>query len=129
MTAAELKALCLDNGHLRVTSTWQADALVMEFAGNAESLSVQAVQVLLSEAHREALARGAREVNVNIRQLNFMNSSCFKAFVTWLHDARALEATRTYRIRFLASPNIYWQSRSLEALRTFAPDLVSIEGS
>ena len=32
-----------------------------------------------------------------------------------------------YRIRFLSDPDAQWQSRSLQALRAFAPNLVTIE--
>ena len=32
-----------------------------------------------------------------------------------------------YRIRFLSDPAAQWQSRSLQALRAFAPNLVTVE--
>ena len=32
-----------------------------------------------------------------------------------------------YQIRFLSDPTAQWQARSLQALRAFAPSLISIE--
>jgi hypothetical protein len=66
------------------------------------------------------------EVVADFRELAFMNSSCLKEFVRWI--AQVDERTDDhYRIRFLSDPGAQWQSRSLQALRAFAPNLVTIE--
>ena len=46
-------------------------------------------------------------------------------FVRWI--AQVDERDQHYRIRFLSAPDAQWQSRSLQALRAFAPNLVTIE--
>jgi hypothetical protein len=81
----------------------------------------------MKEVHREAQEIAAKEVILSFRDLQFLNSSCFNAFVTWIHDVWALDEARRYRIRLLANEQIYWQSRSLDALKMFAPELVVIE--
>ena len=65
------------------------------------------------------------EVVADFRELVFMNSSCLKEFVRWI--AQVEERDEHYRIRFLSDPDAQWQSRSLQALRAFAPNLVTIE--
>ena len=60
------------------------------------------------------------EVVADFRELVFMNSSCLKEFVRWI--AQVEERAEHYRIRFLSDPDAQWQSRSLQALRAFAPE-------
>ncbi len=64
---------------------------------------------------------------VDLRQLEFMNSSCFKCLVTWLHRLQQAPAADRYAIRIVSSPSVSWQKRSLYAIRAFAPDLVTVE--
>jgi hypothetical protein len=63
---------------------------------------------------------------VDFRAFDFMNSSCFKAFVTWIGLVQELESGQ-YKIRFLSDEGKHWQRRSLDALRCFAVDLIQIE--
>ncbi|MDB4957395.1 MAG: hypothetical protein JWO36_4964, partial [Myxococcales bacterium] len=63
----------------------------------------------------------------DLRELEFMNSSCFKAFVAWIAMIRDLETDKQYRMHLLSNPNLHWQRRSLAALTCFAVDLVTIE--
>jgi hypothetical protein len=64
---------------------------------------------------------------VDFRELEFMNSSCFKCFVTWLGIVQDLEPTRQYKIVFASNRELHWQRRSLNALRCFAMGVVTIE--
>ena len=73
-----------------------------------------------------AEAEPTSRVVVDFRQLEFMNSSCFKAFVTWLQNLLDVPAERRYRIRFVSDPNKHWQARSLRALACFATELVDV---
>jgi hypothetical protein len=38
-----------------------------------------------------------------------------------------LPPTQRYKIRFRSNPNLRWQKKSLQALRSYAPDIVVIE--
>jgi hypothetical protein len=69
---------------------------------------------------------GIPEVQIDLRELEFMNSSCFKSFVSWISEVSELTSGH-YRIRFLSNPSILWQHRSLHALSCFAAELVTIE--
>lgn len=81
----------------------------------------------LIEIHAQAVRSGAGEVVVDFRQLEFMNSACFKKVVTWITKVEEVEADVRYRIRFLSNATIHWQRRSLHALQMFAIDLVSVD--
>jgi hypothetical protein len=67
------------------------------------------------------------EVVVDFRTLDFMNSSCFKAFLDWIARIQELPYDQVYKIRFLSTESILWQRRSLRALQCFAPKLIELE--
>ena len=88
---------------------------------------MKSIDSLLKALHEEALRLQVREVTIDLTQLEFMNSSCFKAFVTWIGNLQDLESPKQYSIVFKSDDNKHWQRRSLEALSCFAVDLIRVE--
>ncbi|AKV04211.1 hypothetical protein AKJ09_10874 [Labilithrix luteola] len=82
---------------------------------------------MLASLHEKAQALGVASVAIDLTQLEFMNSSCFKAFVSWIDRVQQMDAQKQYRIRFVSNPAILWQRRSLHALQCFAAELISID--
>jgi hypothetical protein len=111
---------------LRARLTLEGTALVVKLSGTADLRVTDSVEAILMHVHQKALELSSSEVQVDLRELEFMNSSCFKSFVSWISDVSELVAGQ-YRIRFLSSPSILWQRRSLHALSCFAAELVTIE--
>lgn len=101
--------------------------LTLRLRGNADMHAIEPVESYLASLHAEAQRLKASGVLVDLHDLEFMNSSCFKSFVNWINRIRALETESRYRIQFRSNANVYWQRRSLQALRAFAAELVSIE--
>jgi|SRR6185503_5625334 len=100
--------------------------LLLEMRGNAD-LSVQAALAsFVPQVHAEALARAVSQVTVDLRAVEFMNSSCIKELVSWLQLLLETEPERRYRVRLLQGAP-HWQNRSLQVLQAFAGDLVEIE--
>ena len=99
----------------------------VRLVGSAESVVMGALGKMLGKVHGEAIRLEVREVTVDMRELEFMNSSCFKAFVSWLGELQNLDPGRQYRIRFLSDEQKHWQRRSLGALSCFAVDLIQID--
>ena len=82
----------------------------------------------VADVDKEARAADwVAEVVVDMRSLDFMNSSCLKTIVTWLNNVRQRPASEQYPIRFVRDRNAYWQERSLDALKAFAPGIVTVE--
>jgi hypothetical protein len=100
-------------------------ALVLTFVGTGDVAAIELLSTYLKRAHAEATRLGVGEVTCDFRQLSFMNSSCFKAFVVWIDTVK--NASAPYRIRFLTAPELHWQKRSLEALRRLASSVVTVE--
>jgi hypothetical protein len=111
---------------LRASLIQQTDVLIAKLCGTADLRVTDSVEAILNRVHQKALELAIPEVQVDLRELEFMNSSCFKSFVSWISEVSELPSGQ-YRIRFLTSPSILWQRRSLHALSCFAAELVTIE--
>jgi anti-anti-sigma factor len=100
--------------------------LTVTLAGNADRNVQAELERFMSAVHDEARRMGAAEVVVDLKELEFMNSSCLKCLVWWISRVQELAADHQYRITFLSSPAMYWQRRSLDALAGLASELVSV---
>ena len=125
MTALNVPAI--EMAELRARADFEGGSVVVTFAGSADSRAMSSIDGLLRRLHDEVLRLTAPEVTIDFREFDFMNSSCFKAFVTWIGAVQELDAGKQYRIRFLSDENKHWQRRSLEALRCFAIDVIRVE--
>lgn len=117
----------IDANDLRAAPSFVDGQLSVIFAGSADSRSQDAIEELLDRVHAEALRLRLPEVAVDFRDCDFVNSSCFKAFVVWLEHIQELETDQQYRLRFFSDDTKAWQRRSLQALSCFAIELVHIE--
>jgi hypothetical protein len=108
------------------TTAHRSDELVVRLEGTADSRFTDELARFVVSAQEASLATAVKRVVIDFRELEFMNSSCFKSFVTWLQNLLDLEPERQYRIRFLSDANKHWQARSLKALSCFAADLVEV---
>jgi hypothetical protein len=117
----------IEMAELRARAAYEEGKLLVAFAGSADSRAMASIDSLLKELHGEMLRSAVPEVTLDFREFDFMNSSCFKAFVVWISNLRELESAKQYRISFRSDPNKHWQRRSLDALRCFGVDLIRIE--
>ena len=102
-------------------------AITETLTGNADNAAIAALDRALTAVHAAATELAIGEAVVDLRRLEFMNSSCFKSFVTWISDVQELATPRQYKLRFLSDPRMHWQKRSLHALRCFAVELIAVE--
>ena len=103
------------------------DILRVKLTGTGDMDAIQPLSEYLPAVHEELLRSATSEVSFDFRDLEFMNSSCFKSFVTFIDNAKS--AKPGYRIKFLTAARHHWQRRSLEALRRLAMGLVTIEST
>lgn len=111
---------------LSLSLSEQPDSITLSCAGSADTRTSKQLEEQLRDVHAKAVARQLRGVVVDFQKLEFMNSSCFKSFVSWLSRVQALEDGSRYTIEFKSNPAFHWQSRSLQALSCFASDLVRV---
>jgi hypothetical protein len=101
--------------------------LVVRFTGNGDMSAVHTLDGYLKRVDAEMQRLELAEAVIDVRELYFMNSSCIKAFVSWIY--RVSTAAKQYRVRFLANTRLHWQSNTLAALQRMAPTIVSVEAN
>ncbi len=97
----------------------------VRFSGNGDTEAVASLNRFLKHLHQELVAHDSPSVAVDFEELYFMNSSCLKAFVSWIYKVDT--TGRPYQIRLLMNPRLHWQSRSLATLQRLAPLVVQVE--
>lgn len=97
----------------------------VRFAGTGEGEGAAVLHRFLTLLHGEATSHGLGEVVIEMKDLDFINSSCLKAMVAWVYKVDT--EGRPYKIRLLRDAALHWQRTSLATLQRLAPDVVVIE--
>jgi hypothetical protein len=111
------------------TAVHDGTAIRARLKGNADYAALDALEMLLNRLHAESKQRAVADVVVDLRELEFMNSSCFKSFVSWITDIQELDEGKRYKVKFISNPKLHWQKRSLHSLRCLAVELISVDES
>jgi len=101
--------------------------LHLEFSGCADIEVVSVLPEYFRALHAEVQRSGTNLVEVDLHALYFINSSCFKALVTWIALLNGMPPAKRYRIRFRKDPKLRWQTRSFDALHRMSMAHVSVE--
>lgn len=76
------------------------------------------------ELHKEALKLSIAVVEVDVRRLNFLNSSGIKALAKWIMMISPVPAGKRYQVRLLHDRSLAWQAASLPTLTFLVPGAV-----
>jgi hypothetical protein len=98
---------------------------VVRLSGNGDGEVVAPLDRTLKQLHDELVDASVRSVIVDLGELYFMNSSCLKAFVSWIYKVRT--SGKPYQIRIQYNQNQRWQQRGLEPLQRLAPAVVFLD--
>lgn len=128
MTAMTTLTLPVEKiAELAVRARFEGERIELDLVGTADLRVAGELDQVLQCVHDQAVSRHLRQVDVNLKELEFMNSSCFKSFVSWIGRLQELPEGQQYRVRLLSDPNVIWQKRSLQALSCFAANLITVE--
>jgi hypothetical protein len=106
----------------------EAGAVRVVLKGTISTENPQSVlNPFVDAVHGHAVEVGAREVRVDLRTLEFCNSSGFKAFIHWIQLITGMPEAKRYRLRFMSAPARRWQKTSLLALSCYGVNTVAIE--
>lgn len=97
----------------------------VKLSGTGDAEAVPPLDRFLKLVHKDLVDDRRGAVAVDLRELYFINSSCLKAFVSWIHKVKTAE--NGYQIRLQMNPRLSWQRRSLEPLKRLAPKVVILE--
>ena len=95
-------------------------------SGTADLTVKSHLDTFLREVHTEAQRRLAQVVTVDLRKMDFMNSSCLRSLVWWISTVQEQPGEAKYRIIFLHNPSLRWQLRSLNSLASIASNMITI---
>ncbi len=121
----ELSLGTLQQSTFGIEAALDGVCLTLALRGSGDMEAIEPLGEYLEKASLETRRLDIERVVFDFRELAFMNSSCFKAFVTFIE--RSKEAPKPVAIVFRTDPQHHWQRRSLEALRRLAMGLVTIE--
>jgi hypothetical protein len=114
---------------LQSSTDAERSTITVKLTGSAETPAVSELSSFLDRIHSSALEAKVGEVVIDMRALEFMNSSCFKTLVHWIGVLQEVAADSQYKVRFVHDEKKHWQSRSLGALACFAVDLIRVEAA
>lgn len=121
-----IKELTFRRETFAVTTTRQAPSGLKVALTGCADLRVEAeFNSLVYQVHDKARQMHVQTVSVDMEELEFLSSGCFKCLCTWAR--LMLERDASYLLVVHSNPKYYWQVRSLNALRMLAPDLIRIE--
>ncbi|MGK3987338.1 hypothetical protein WME99_30125 [Sorangium sp. So ce136] len=100
------------------------DTLGVKLTGTGDMAAVAPLDMFLKDVQSEALRLRVGAVEFDVRALYFLNSSCLKAFISFI--SRLGTQGLKCKIQFLTDARLGWQRRSLTALERMSPELVSI---
>ena len=100
--------------------------VVVELKGNGDGRSQADLEQFISRVENGAKTLKVSAVRVDLRDAQFMNSSCLKVLVSWLARLQEQPADQQHKVVFISDPAKHWQKRSLTPLSLFAPELVEI---
>lgn len=109
---------------VKVSAAREGDRLGVRMSGTVESrdpgVLLDAYWVDLDQAVRR---QGVREVELDLAELDYMNSSGLLTLVRWITRAKN---DPQYRITIRHDPNLTWQKTNVPVLAKLAPAVVSI---
>jgi hypothetical protein len=123
---ADLEIQPISSAGLEALPKRIADDISVRLVGSCDMEVLGALEAFLKGLHLEARRLKARQLIFDCTELYFMNSSSVKLFVTLIAGVRKLEAKGRYGVCFRLNANLPWQRRSLEAIRLFAPEIVTL---
>jgi len=85
------------------------------------------IQPHIRKIHDAATELPLTDVEVDVTELSFVNSSAIRLFVDWAMWAKGTTDTPHYRLTFKAKEGITWQRMTLTALTSLAPTVVRVE--
>ena len=111
----------------RTLSERQGDTILVRMKGNADIDAQEHLKKFLDELHQRVTHLGIRAAVFELEELYFMNSSCLSLLLRHVNAVMAAPASQGYRLVFRPNGNLRWQKRGLQALVSYAPDIVSVE--
>jgi hypothetical protein len=115
----------LNSDGVTVTPLLQGNTLILDVAGAIEMRDPgDVLNPYWNMIDEEARRRKLKRVEVDMRDLSFMNSSGILTLVRWITKAKSHPATDAYQLVLKYDRNVTWQRTSIPTLAKLAPNIV-----
>lgn len=108
----------------RITPSFADGSLVLHFSGIGDITAANPLAECLTAVRDGIVSGDITSVEFDIRRLELLNSSCLKAFATFVIELVSRKSSCP--VRFIVGAKIPWQARSLFALERLARSFVTI---
>jgi len=98
--------------------------LFLTLTGTADMAAHDVLRHSLGVVRSDVERLGLSQVQIDLRALYLLNSSCIKALLRLVYLAQTEHPS--FSIEFLVDPNLSWQARALAPLKRLAPELVRV---
>jgi len=120
----ELLTLHYAGEHFAFSPNWDGANLSATFAGTADLMAVAPLAEFLGSLGQDAQRLHSRRVQLDLTRLLFINSSCLKAFVSFVVLLK--DGNRPVSIEFLTDAGFPWQGRAVAPIARISPGTVSV---
>ncbi|XXY51728.1 hypothetical protein WME91_11350 [Sorangium sp. So ce269] len=103
------------------------DTLSIRLSGTGDMAAAPSLGICLKALQAEVVRLSINVVAFDVRGLYFLNSSCLKAFISFICGVAG--QGQKCKVQFITDARLGWQRRSLTALERMSPELVSIADS
>ena len=105
--------------------TLKVDNDIVYFIGNIDSRQPgELMSQFFVEVPSQLVSKSFKEVNVDITQLQFLNSSGIKELAKWIMTLNSTPEDKKYKIGFICDKNLVWQDTSISTLTLLNPDYI-----
>lgn len=84
------------------------------------------LEPFFEKIHQSALKNNLKLINIDLTDLNYINSSGITIFVKWIINLQQLPESQKYSLKFICNPEHKWQQQSITMLAKTAPRIISI---
>ena len=118
----------LDDGNAHL-SLEQIDGIPHVFFKGEVDMRDPSLQILpyLMTIHDLMLENNIPEINVDFKELLFMNSSGLKVLINWIMKLKDIEQSGRYIINFIYDSKITWQTSSFPILKRLLSDAINLQ--
>lgn len=105
----------------------RGSALVVPLKGNADMAVQEKLRAFLDHLASASQASTVKETVFELDELYFMNSSCLSLLLRFINRILEVPKDRRPTVRFRSNQNLQWQRKSLQALQSYAQEIVVVE--
>jgi len=105
----------------------RGETIVIWLRGNADMAVHEHLKGFLEALAASTKRHPVKEIVFELQELYFMNSSCLSLLLRMINGVMETQDTHKCTVRFRSNPNLRWQKKSLQALHSYAEDIVVVE--